>query len=97
MTLISFAKVKERTIENVVILEKHGIVSRINGFQDIINSIAHDLRTKHRQRIQRHKEKSTILQTIAQLEKKAQFLDLQLQSFHSYVEQALGTLQVKKG
>jgi len=97
VTSMSYAELKSVALENILELERHGRVSRHNQYQDILNHIAIDIRTKHKRRVQRAHELEGVRATLAQLDSKAAFLDEQLQSYNDYVEQAMLTLQNKKG
>jgi len=87
---------KKIALENVLKLEQTGKISRHNQFQDILNAIATDIRTKHRRREQRHRELDGVQQTLSHLDEKAQFLDEKLKSYNDYIEQAMSTLQSTK-
>lgn len=97
ITSMSYAEVKSAALENILTLERAGRLSRHNQYQDLLNAIALDIRTKHRRRIQRTRELEGVRATLSQLESKASFLDEQLQSYNDYIEQAMITLQNKKG
>lgn len=97
VTTLTYAELKSSCLENILTLERHGRLSRHNQYQDLLNAIAIDIRTKHRRRIQRTREIEGVRATLAQLDSKASFLDEQLQSYNDYVEQAMVTLQNKKG
>ena len=94
---MGYAELKSVALENILELERHGKLSRHNQYQDLLNAIAIDIRTKHRRRVQRTRELEGVRATLAQLDSKASFLDEQLQSYNDYVEQAMVTLQNKKG
>lgn len=97
ITSMSYAEVKSACLENILILEDHNRLSRHNQYQDLLNAIALDIRTKHRRRVDRTRELEGVRATLSQLESKAAFLDDQLQSYNDYIEQAMITLQNKKG
>ncbi|PNS20859.1 Ras GTPase-activating-like protein rng2 [Sphaceloma murrayae] len=97
VTTLTYAELKSSCLENILTLERHGRLSRHNQYQDLLNAIAIDIRTKHRRRVQRARELEGVRATLAQLDAKAAFLDEQLQSYNDYVEQAMVTLQNKKG
>ncbi|KAG8627464.1 hypothetical protein KVT40_004947 [Elsinoe batatas] len=97
VTTLTYAELKSSCLENILTLERHGRLSRHNHYQDLLNAIAIDIRTKHRRRVQRTRELEGVRATLAQLDSKAAFLDDQLQSYNDYVEQAMVTLQNKKG
>lgn len=94
---MEYAELKRMALQNILLLERHGKISRSNHFQEILNDIATDIRTKHRRRVQRSKEMEGVEQTLAHLKEKATYLDAQLQSYNDYIEQAMVTLQSKKG
>src|SRR5690554_5467632 len=94
---MEYAELKRMALQNILLLERHAKISRSNHFQEILNDIATDIRTKHRRRVQRSKEMEGVEQTLAHLKEKATYLDAQLQSYNDYIEQAMVTLQSKKG
>lgn len=93
---LSFAELKARTLENMLMLERAGKVSRATGYQEMLNSIAIDIRQKHRKRIQRHNEKTSMLSTLDNLADKKKYLEEQIASYTSYVDASMQTMQ-KKG
>lgn len=94
---MSYAELKRVALENILLLESHHKITRRNAYQDLLNAIANDIRTKHRRRVQRSREMETVHQTLAHLREKSAYLDAQLQSYNDYIEQAMVTLQTKKG
>ncbi|KAI9814679.1 MAG: hypothetical protein M1832_005678 [Thelocarpon impressellum] len=97
ITAMSYAELKRTALENVMLLERAGRLSRHNHYQDLLNSIALDIRTKHRRRIQRQRELEGVRLTLANLDEKTVWLEQQLSSYNHYIEQAMVTLQNKKG
>ncbi|ORY80533.1 hypothetical protein BCR37DRAFT_399578 [Protomyces lactucae-debilis] len=93
---LSFAVVKREALENILKLEELGWVSRGNGYQDIINSIAQDIKSQNRRRIERQKDLSTAKATLQELTVKQHYLQSQFQSYNDYIEQAMLSLQGKK-
>ena len=96
MCSMSYAQLKRTALENVIKLEQAGKITRKNMYQDILNQIAIDIRTKHRRRVQRSREMDGVQQTLAHLQEKAVYLDQQLKSYNDYIEQAMVTLQTNK-
>lgn len=94
---MSYAELKRTALENVLRLEKYGRLTRHNHYQDLLNAIAVDIRTKHRRRIQRQRELETVRLTLARLNDQAVYLEGQLKTYNDYIEQAMVTLQNKKG
>lgn len=94
---LSFAELKARTLENMLQLEAAGKVSRATGYQDMLNSIALDIRQKHRKRLQRANDKQSMSVTLANLADKKRYLEEQIASYHSYVDQSRETMQGTRG
>ena len=94
---LSYADLKRTALENLIQLESAGRVSRHNHYQDLLNAIAIDIRTKHRRRVQRAREVEGVRATLAALDEKSGWLDQQLKSYNDYIEQAMVTLQRTKG
>ncbi|EPX72975.1 uncharacterized protein SOCG_00733 [Schizosaccharomyces octosporus yFS286] len=97
LSSISFAELKYLALTNVLELENLGFASRSNNYQDIVNSIALDIRNKSKRRLQRQRELDFGRQSLLSLKDKRAFLDSQLKSYNEYIEQAMETLQSKKG
>jgi Ras GTPase-activating-like protein IQGAP2/3 len=97
ITTLTYTQLKRTALENILTLEKTGRISRHNQYQDLLNAIAVDIRTKHRRRVQRAKELEGVRATLTALDEKAVWLDQQLKSYNDYIEQAMITLQNKKG
>ncbi|KAI1003461.1 Ras GTPase-activating-like protein [Podosphaera aphanis] len=93
---MSYKELKQTALENIMKLEQSGRISRQNYYQDILNAIALDIRTKSRRRVQRHRELEGVRLTLANLNEKAEWLESQRKSYDNYIEQAMMTLQ-KKG
>src|ERR1700694_843208 len=94
---MSYAEMKHTALQNIINLEKTGKITRQNGYQDLLNSIATDIRTKHRRRIQRQNELESTRHTLAQLEEKAEFLKEQLSQYETVIDQNKKTMQTNKG
>lgn len=94
---MSYAELKRTALENILRLEQIGRLTRHNHYQDLLNAIAVDIRTKHRRRIQRQRELETVRLTLARLNDQAVYLEGQLKTYNDYIEQAMVTLQNKKG
>ena len=94
---LSYPDLKRIALENVLQLEAFGRLTRANQYQDILNNIAVDIRTKHRRRIQRQRELENVKTTLARLNEQAVYLEQQLKTYNDYIEQAMVTLQNKKG
>ncbi|KUJ24468.1 putative ras GTPase-activating-like protein rng2 [Mollisia scopiformis] len=93
---MSYKELKRTALENIMRLEQMGRISRHNFYQDVLNAIALDIRTKSRRRVQRQRELEGVKLTLANLNEKAEWLESQRKSYDNYIEQAMMTLQ-KKG
>ncbi|KAK4162172.1 hypothetical protein QBC43DRAFT_267262 [Cladorrhinum sp. PSN259] len=97
VTRMSYFDLKRMALENIMRLEQIGRISRQNYYQDILNAIALDIRTKSRRRVQRQRELEGVRLTLSNLHEKATYLEQQRKSYDDYIEQAMATLQNKKG
>ncbi|KAK1148985.1 iqgap- protein [Aspergillus melleus] len=94
---MSYSELKRTALENILHLEQSSRIRRDNYYQDLLNAIAIDIRTKHRRRIQRQRELESTRLTMTRLNDQAAWLDQQLKTYNDYIEQAMVTLQNKKG
>jgi Ras GTPase-activating-like protein IQGAP2/3 len=92
---LTYAALKRTALQNIIELERHGRITRANQYQDLLNEIALDIRTKHRRRVQRSREIDNARATIGTLEEKQAWLRSQLNSYNDYIEHAMVTLQQK--
>lgn len=97
MTRMTYYELKRTALENVMHLEQMGRISKQNLYQDVLNAIASDIRTKSRRRVQRQRELEGVRLTLGNLHEKAKYLEQQRKSYDDYIEQAMATLQNKKG
>ncbi|KAI1077618.1 hypothetical protein F5B20DRAFT_256975 [Whalleya microplaca] len=97
VTRMSYYDMKRNALENIMRLEQMGRISKRNFYQDVLNAIALDIRTKSRRRIQRQRELEGVRLTLANLHEKAKYLEQQRKSYDDYIEQAMVTLQKNKG
>ncbi|MCJ1311085.1 hypothetical protein MMC25_004755 [Agyrium rufum] len=97
LSSMPYAELKRTALENILHLESLGRLTRHNYYQDLLNAIAVDIRTKHRRRIQRQRELEGVRLTLARLDEQAVWLESQLKTYNDYIEQAMVTLQNKKG
>ena len=75
---LDYPSLKRCALENILQLQRAGRISPHNHYQDLLNAIAVDIRTKHRRRIQRAKELEGVRATLSALDDKAHFLEAQL-------------------
>ncbi|OQU99223.1 Calponin -like CH domain-containing protein [Cladophialophora immunda] len=96
ISTLSYPDLKRVALENILQLESIGRLTRSNQYQDLLNAIAIDIRTKHRRRLQRQRELENVKTTLARLNEQALYLEQQLKTYNDYIEQAMVTLQNKK-
>ena len=89
----TFAEIKARTLENMLQLEQLGRVSRDDGFQQMLNAIALDIKSKHRRRLVRRSERERVLHTLRRLGEQRQFIDAQLASYHECMDRSMQAMQ----
>ncbi|KAL7620710.1 iqgap- protein [Parahypoxylon ruwenzoriense] len=97
VTRMSYYDMKRNALENIMRLEQMGRITKHNYYQDVLNAIALDIRTKSRRRIQRQRELEGVRLTLTNLHDKAKYLEQQRKSYDDYIEQAMATLQKNKG
>ncbi|RDA95436.1 hypothetical protein CP533_5443 [Ophiocordyceps camponoti-saundersi (nom. inval.)] len=97
VTRMTYHELKRTALENVMRLEQMGRISKHNLYQDVLNAIASDIRTKSRRRVQRQRELEGVRLTLGNLHEKAKYLEQQRRSYDDYIEHAMATLQNKKG
>lgn len=94
---MSFREVKAHAIFFLLELEKRGKITRMDGYQGILNAIAGDVRSKNRRRVQRQHEKASLDEALRYLAQRKKDFEDQINSYHSYVETAMNTMQRGKG
>lgn len=97
VTRMSYYELKRTALENIMRLEQMGRITKHNFYQDVLNAIALDIRTKSRRRIHRQRELEGVRLTLTNLHEKAKYLEQQRKSYDDYIEQAMSTLQKNKG
>ncbi|KAI0457348.1 hypothetical protein F5B21DRAFT_521199 [Xylaria acuta] len=97
VTRMSYYDMKRNALENIMRLEQMGRVTKHNYYQDVLNAIALDIRTKSRRRVQRQRELEGVRLTLSNLHQKAKYLEQQRKSYDDYIEQAMATLQKNQG
>lgn len=94
---ITYSELKRLTLEKVLQLEAMGKVSRHDQYQSLLNSIAFDIKSKRDRRAIRAQEMETVKHTLQSLADKENYLQTKLKTYSNYIEQAMLTLQTKKG
>ena len=94
---MNFREVKAHAIFFLLELEKQGKISRMDGYQGILNAIAGDVRSKNRRRVQRQHEKESMEEALRHLAERKAYYEDQINSDNSYVEASMSTMQRGKG
>ncbi|KAI0080889.1 hypothetical protein K474DRAFT_1589057 [Panus rudis PR-1116 ss-1] len=90
---MTFKEVKAHAIYFLLELEKRGRISRLDGYQGILNAIAGDVRSKNRRRVQRQHEKESMEESLRYLNERKKNFEDQINSYNDYVETAMANLQ----
>lgn len=93
LSTLTFRELKLLTLEKVLELESLGRISRSDGYQTLLDSLADDIRNKHIRRNARQLELERCKATIASLGEKHQFLSERLSSYTEFLNSTLATLQ----
>lgn len=94
---LTYRELKLLALEKIIELESYGKITREDNYQAILNSIALDIKSKRDRRLVRQKEIDEVRQTLSHLSEKETYLQTKLKTYNNYIEQAMLTLQTKKG
>lgn len=97
LAALSYRELKRLTLERVLELESFGKVERSDNYQALLNSIAVDIKSKRDRRAVRAREMEDARHTLEALSDKEKYLQKKLEAYNDYIEQAMLTLQTKKG
>lgn len=92
---LTFRELKLLTLEKVLELESVGFITRADGYQKLLNSLADDIRHKDQLRQTRMQELSISRNTLESLSEKEAYLQSRLKIYTDYIEQAMKTLQTE--
>lgn len=95
LTTISYHELKKNALETILQLEFMGLVSRQNSYQEILNQIAVDIKTKHQQRVSRKSQLDIAIRTDRKLIEKEHFLKKQHIDYNTHIDNILSELQLK--
>ena len=87
---------KRQILKNLQLLERHGRVSKKDGFQAIIQALARDIASQKAYRSRRRAEIFRIKKTLVSLDEKRGFYEEQLECYNQYLKQCLANLQLNK-
>lgn len=90
-----YIDLKMMALKVIILLERLGQVSRKNSFQELLNQIVIDIKTKDTQRRNRIEQTNIANQTVRRLEQKEVFLKRQLNDYNRHIDEVLSQLQLK--
>lgn len=97
LSRITYRELKTLALEKLLELESLGKITRDDAYQEVLNSIALDIKSKRNKRMAREKDMEGVKQTLTSLAEKETYLQNQLKTYNDYIEHAMNTLQTKKG
>jgi Ras GTPase-activating-like protein IQGAP2/3 len=74
-------------------LETQGLLTRQNDWQDLLNDIAADIRSKNKNRQRRKKDYAAMSEALAYAADKKVTLEEQITSYNKYISSAMDTMQ----
>lgn len=92
---MSYVELKKMALKVILQLESMGQVSRKNSFQELLNRIVLDIKTKDSQRISRSTQLVIAAETVQKLLEKESFLKKQLDDYNKHIDKILSELQLK--
>lgn len=92
---MSYVELKMLALKVIILLERIGQVSRKDSFQELLNQIVVDIKTKDTQRTNRIEQTNIAKQTVHKLEEKERFLKRQLNDYNKHIDDVLSQLQLK--
>lgn len=92
---ISYHDLKKMALEKILQLESMGHLRRSNSYQDLLNSMAVDIKTKDLQRVARRKQVDIAMKTVDKLTSKEKLLEKQLADYNKHIDKILADLQLR--
>ncbi|KAG7666339.1 IQG1 [[Candida] subhashii] len=96
LSKITYHDLKKMALENLLQLESMGELTRKNSFQEVLNQIVLDIKTKKIQRDNRRDQLLVATTTATKLAEKEQFLKKQLNDYNNHIDTILTQLQSNK-
>ena len=90
---LPFHEVKSRAIEFCMKLERSGRLSRDNQFEDLLVSIASDIRQKHHLRKRQQQNAQGIERAHEEMSLKHKGFEEQIKSYHQFIDSSMASLQ----
>ncbi|ABN67564.2 ras GTPase-activating-like protein [Scheffersomyces stipitis CBS 6054] len=95
LSKITYHDLKKMALEIILKLEVSAQLTRKNSFQELLNQIAIDIKTKDSQRVSRKTQLEIANKTLSKLKEKEIFLKKQLADYNKHVDTILSQLQSK--
>lgn len=92
---MSYKELKKMALKIILQLETMGYVTRKNSFQELLNQLVLDIKTKDKQRFARSSQLQIARMTVNKLIDKEKFLSRQLSDYNRHIETVLLELQLK--
>lgn len=92
---MSYIELKKLALKVILQLETMGFVTRKNSFQELLNQLVLDIKTKDKQRVARKSQLQIASMTVNKLTEKEKFLSRQLNDYNRHIETILLELQLK--
>ncbi|KAI8581736.1 hypothetical protein K450DRAFT_230913 [Umbelopsis ramanniana AG] len=94
---LNFHQLKTITVKLVLNLERCGVISSGNNYQDLIKMIAKDITNKNTRRKIRQGEIQRLQQTLTHLQEKTAYLEEQKGNFEKYIDNCMQNQMNKRG
>lgn len=92
---MSYVELKKLALRVILQLEQLGLVTRKSSYQQLLNQIVVDIRTKNTQRDTRRSQLRIARDTTQKLMEKERFLKRQLGDYNSHIDHVLNELQLR--
>ncbi|WPK23541.1 hypothetical protein PUMCH_000782 [Australozyma saopauloensis] len=92
---MTLSELKQKLLQILIQLENMGEISRRNSYQDLINLLVLDMKTRNLQREFTKNQLHFANDTIAKLQKKNKALEKQLSDYNSHIDSMLESLQLR--
>lgn len=92
---MTYVDLKKLCLKTLLQLESMGQVTRKNSFQELLNQIVVDIKTKDTQRRTRTSQMQIANLTVTKLQEKQKFLKKQLEDYNKHIDDILSQLQTR--
>lgn len=95
LSKMSYVELKKLALKVILQLESMNQVTRKNSFQQLLNQIVVDIKTKDSQRVSRKSQLEIGNETVGKLLEKEKFMKRQLADYNKHIDKILSELQLK--